>query len=109
MEDYKELVEALRKRIEIYGLCGDGNSKIALLLGECADAIEDLQSRVNRAIGFWDSEESANAMRSLSSFLPNIADPAWQKAHKEMGFASPLADVYEMLGVYGTEEQEETE
>ena len=27
-------------------------------------------------------------------------DPDWQKAHREMGFLSPLADVYEALGFY---------
>ena len=32
-------------------------------------------------------------------------DPDWQKAHVEMGFASPLYDIYEALGVYSAEEE----
>ena len=109
MKDYKGLVETLRKRVEIYGLCGDSNAPIAKLLSESADAIEDLQSMLNRAIGFWDSEELAQEMRSLNSFMPDVCDPAWQKAHKEMGFLSPLADIYEMMGVYDEEERGDAE
>ena len=33
-----------------------------------------------------------------------ISDPEWQKAHKEMGFWTPLADLYEALGIIGADE-----
>ena len=36
-----------------------------------------------------------------------ILDPEWQKAHKAMGFWSPLADLYEELGIIETEEDED--
>lgn len=35
-----------------------------------------------------------------------ILDPEWQKAHKAMGFWSPLADLYEELGIISAEEDE---
>ena len=112
MKDYKVLIETLRKRVEVYGLTGDENSKIAKLLAESADAIEALQEKLNRAISFWDdcvSDEEIASLRELNSCFPDVYDPAWQKAHKEMGFLSSLADVYEMLGVYDEKEQEESE
>lgn len=32
-------------------------------------------------------------------------DPEWQRVHKQMGFSSPLADLYEALGFYDEEDQ----
>lgn len=32
-------------------------------------------------------------------------DPEWQRVHKQMGFISPLADLYEALGFYDEKEQ----
>ena len=109
MNDYEELVSDLRKNVKIYCLCGEKDAVITTLMKDAADAIEDLQSMVNRAIGFWDSEELAQELRSLNSFMPDVCDPAWQKAHKEMGFLSPLADIYEMMGVYDEEERGDAE
>lgn len=91
------------------GVCESFKGNKELLLIEAADAIEELQDKVDRAICFWDSKEIAEAMRELNSYLPNITDPAWQKAHREMGFISPLADIYEELGVYDEPPKEETE
>lgn len=44
---YDELVKELRKRVEIFCLCGDANAQIAKLLKASADAIEELQGKEN--------------------------------------------------------------
>ena len=66
---------------------------------ELLKEVTELRDKVGRAIAFWDSKELADAMRSLNACLPDISDPEWQKAHKAMGFYSPLAEVYEELGI----------
>lgn len=45
------------------------------LMNRAANAIEELQNKVDRAIGFWDSLEIAKAMREQSDAMPNITDP----------------------------------
>ena len=43
---------------------------------------------------------AALTIPDLSGLPVYPLDPDWHKAHREMGFLSPLADVYEALGFY---------
>lgn len=104
-KDYKELIKKLRSRRVCLQSGGDLEQDFPLMR-EAADAIEELSDLVFRAIGFWDTAETAAAVREISSYLPDVTDPEWQRMHKAMGFCSPLADVYEMLGVYDDPESE---
>lgn len=102
---YEDLVRALRaayaRPCSDLECPGSGECPTAgCLFREAADAIEELNDKANRAIGFWDSAELAEAMRNINKYLPDISDPEWQRAHMEMGFYSPLGEIYEELGVY---------
>ena len=46
------------------------------------------------------------SLPDISPIQEYALDPGWQKVHHEMGFASPLYDVYEALGVYSSEAAE---
>lgn len=113
MMDYTELVKELRsgcatcKLWDGYRCCLDGDCTAQTRL-QAADAIEELQDLVNRAIGFWDSAEIAKAIHELNKYMPDITDPEWQKDHMEMGFYSPLGEVYKDMGVYNEPPKEET-
>ena len=107
---YEELVKRLREWANSFcGCCKHADKKqkacddctaVYGSLWEAADAIEELQDKVNRAVRFYDSVETAEFMRGLNECLPNILDPAWQKAHMEMGFYSPVGEVYKAIGIY---------
>ena len=105
---YEKLVKRLREM--------PIDMRCAKVMKEAADAIEELlqktqqlEDKLSLAIGFWDAEQ-AELIRKLSQFQTDISDPAWQKAHMEMGFYSPLGEVYKELGVYDEEPpKEETE
>lgn len=100
--DYAELIAALREAPD------DWPDKE--LHFKAANAIEDLQDKVDRAIGFWNTKEDAEFSRRLNKLLPDITSPEWQKAHMDMGFYSPLGEIYKETGLYdclqdGTENQ----
>lgn len=78
----------------------DGNAYGCVsVMRQAADAIETLQDKVDMAIGFWDSKKTAEIMKQLNKYLPDTTDPEWQREHKAMGFYSPIADLYEELGI----------
>ena len=105
---YEELIDALRRLSDWSIMDFEDNLSYAnQIVGEAADAIEELKDLVARAIGFWDSLETVNALRSLNSYMPDITDPEWQKAHMEMGFYSPIGEVYKEMGVYDEPPDEE--
>lgn len=52
---------------------------------------------------------AAITLPDLSNIQVYPLDPDWQKAHREMGFLSPLADVYEALGFYDETEEDRDE
>ena len=97
---YDELVKELRNQSDRNQIFGLASHSTTLLLGKAADAIEELADKVDRAIAFWDSKEIAETMRNLNSYLPDITDPEWQKVHMDMGFYSPLGEVYKEMGLY---------
>ena len=41
------------------------------------------------------------------AFLRRCLDPEWQAEHRRLGFLSPIADVYEALGLIPKEERDE--
>ena len=92
---YEDLIERLREAAEYVPCIIDRKDAI-----EAADVIEELRNKVDRAIGFWDSLEIAKAIRELNDAMPNITDPNWQKVHMDMGFYSPIGEVYKDLGFY---------
>lgn len=102
---YDELIKRLRNCATQAAPCKtcdmiyDGSCSDTLMK-QAADAIEELQDKVNRAIGFWDSAEIAEVMRDLDKYLPDISDPEWQKYHMDMGFYSPIGEVYKDMGLY---------
>lgn len=42
----------------------------------------------------------------MDDLYSRMLDPEWQRQHKQMGFISPLADLYEALGFYDEEDPE---
>ena len=49
--DYQELVDVLRKKVEIYTICGECNAQITLLMQAAADAIETLMKKEEKDNG----------------------------------------------------------
>ena len=102
----KVLINDLMEYYKSYELTGQKNSHIAKLLKESADTLDELRSLVVRSLGFYQSEEDARAIhdicnndafKGLNELFERVRDPEWQKVHKQMGFMSPLADIYEEL------------
>jgi len=50
------------------------------------------------------TEEETNALNDLYA---RALDPEWQRAHRAMGFASPIADLYDALEELAKERSEE--
>ena len=44
--------------------------------------------------------KAATCSPEMEEAYKRWATPEWQLEHKRLGFASPLADLYEMMGVY---------
>ena len=100
-EKVKALINNLMEYYKSYELTGQENSHIAKLLKESADTLDELRSLVVRSLGFYQSEEDAIKIREIGKSMEDLCirarDPEWQKVHKQMGFMSPLADIYEEL------------
>lgn len=48
---------------------------------------------------------TAEQLREVNdAFLRRCLDPEWQAEHRRLGFLSPIADVYEALGLIREEE-----
>lgn len=51
--------------------------------------------------------EEEEEMNALNDLYVRALDPEWQRAHRAMGFSSPIADLYDALEELAKERSEE--
>lgn len=57
--------------------------------------------------GDCDECEEGEEMNALNDLYVRALDPEWQRAHRAMGFSSPIADLYDTLEELARERSED--